>query len=547
MFKCNSKNTVDTSDRQLIRFYQFILLSILLHRHIWESVTNSYNRSVDINFSEFNWYCILELPQLLELTPDEIKKTDDIIFKQSQIHKLLEEKYAQFNDRAPEVPDSLKKNVELLSDTFGLSETEKDILIFLTITNLKDFNCLTLLNIVRVKNNGPRSYQDILADFLTTICDSDLETIRKALSINSRLVQNQIISIDDDPGSFEQYIRMRDDLGEKLLNVDTDIEELLQKSLIKAPKPTLAIEDFSYLKPKLPLLIKYLEKSRQTNQCGVNILLYGPPGSGKTELSRVIGKTIGAEVFEVPVADADGDIILDRMSSLMFNLAQLKGNSSAVLVFDEAQDLFKNFDLMPFLSNAISRRGKNIQNKGMTNKMLESNQTPVLWITNSIDEMDPAYIRRFDFCLEVPVPPENQRIKILQQKAGNLLLPEGIRSIAQRSDIAPALIDRTAKVISTISATKTELQKYFFTHLNASLSSMGLRAVTVTEKLNLDDLYDPQLSTADTDLNEIAQGIAQSNGARLCLYGVHGTGKTAWARFLGRQLNQKVLVKRCSA
>ena len=35
MFKCNSKNTVDTSDRQLIRFYQFILLSILLHRHIW--------------------------------------------------------------------------------------------------------------------------------------------------------------------------------------------------------------------------------------------------------------------------------------------------------------------------------------------------------------------------------------------------------------------------------------------------------------------------------------------------------------------------------
>ena len=546
MFKCKSKNTVNASDKKLSRFYQFILLSILLHRNIWEDVTSGYNRSVDINFCGFNWDSILELPELLELTPEETKKTEEVIRKQAQIHELLKEKYAEFKSQAPEVPDTLKKNVELLADTFGLSETEKDILIFLVIANFREFNCLTLLNIVRAKNTGPRSYRDILAEFLSTVCDSDIEAIRKALSMNSPLVQNKLICIDDDPRTFEHYAALRDDLGDKLLNVGTDIEELLQKSLIKAPEPTLMIEDFSYLNPKLPLLVKYLEKARQSNQCGVNILLYGPPGTGKSELSRVIGNVIGAEVFEVPVADADGDIINDRMASLMFNLTQLKGNSSALLVFDEAQDLFKNFNSMPFLSNTISRHEKGAQNKGMTNKMLESNQTPVLWITNSIDAMDPAYIRRFDFCLEVPVPPEEQRIKILQMKAGNLLFPEGIRCIARRSDIAPALIDRTAKVISTISTTKDELQKHFFTHLNASLSSMGLRTVTLSEKLNLDDLYDPQLSTADINLKDIAQGIAQSQAARLCLYGVPGTGKTAWARFLGRELNKKVLVKRCS-
>ena len=159
MFKCKSKNTLNASDKKLSRFYQFILLSILLHRNIWEDVTSGYNRSVDINFCGFNWDSILELPELLELTPEETKKTEEVIRKQAQIHELLKEKYAEFKNQAPEVPDTLKKNVELLADTFGLSETEKDILIFLVIANFREFNCLTLLNIVRAKNTGPRSYR----------------------------------------------------------------------------------------------------------------------------------------------------------------------------------------------------------------------------------------------------------------------------------------------------------------------------------------------------------------------------------------------------
>ena len=69
------------------------------------------------------------------------------------------------------------------------------------------------------------------------------------------------------------------------------------------------------------------------------------------------------------------------------------------MVFDEAQDLFKNFGATPFLAT-LSAKGNEKQNKGLTNKVLENNQTPVIWITNSIQAMDPAYIRRFDFCLK---------------------------------------------------------------------------------------------------------------------------------------------------
>ena len=59
-------------------------------------------------------------------------------------------------------------------------------------------------------------------------------------------------------------------------------------------------------------------------------------------------------------------------------------------------------------------------------------------------------------------------------------------------------------------------------------------------------LYDPSLSTADTDLQEIIDGIKQAKSARLCLYCVPGTGKSAWAQHLGKCLDRLVLVKRCS-
>lgn len=89
------------------------------------------------------------------------------------------------------------------------------------------------------------------------------------------------------------------------------------------------------------------------------------------------------------------------------------------------------------------------------------------------------------------------------------------------------MIDRTTKVISTISTSKEEMQKHFFTHLNASLISMGIRPVQLSSRPDDEELYDPALSTADYDLAQVAQGISESLSARLCLYGVPGTGKTA--------------------
>ena len=546
MFKCNLNANKNTADEKTFRLYQFFFLSILLYRDLWKNVTSGFNDKVDYNFESVKWHAVLGLPELELLTPDEIKKTKKVAENQSKIYSLLMKKYREFEAEPPVVPENLKANVELLAKTFGLNEAEKSILIFLCIVKLNQFNCLDLFNIFKNKKSELITYREFICNFLATVSDCGYEALYKALSRNGALVQNRLISVNEEPRDFEYYLDFEGDLAAKLVYPNQKLQDLLERSLVKGKESSLDLEDFSYLSPDLPLLVEYLLSARQSQKQGVNVLLYGPPGTGKSELSRTIARHIGADLYEVPVMDADGEAVRDRMNSLMFNLSQLKNNPEAVLVFDEAQDLFKNYGSPAFFAMNAAPSNAAKGNKGLTNKLLESNQTPVIWITNSIHAMDPAYIRRFDFCLNVPVPPEAQRRKIIENKAGAFLLPEGIHCIAKRSDIAPAVIDRTAKVLSTIAAPKEELQKHFFTHLNATLDTMGIRPVLLQKKLDPADLYDPQLSTADYDLNEIAKGVAQAQNARICLYGVPGTGKTAWAHYLGRVLGKQVIVKRSS-
>lgn len=67
-----------------------------------------------------------------------------------------------------------------------------------------------------------------------------------------------------------------------------------------------------------------------------------------------------------------------------------------LLLFDEVEDVFNQpFEFFPRPSADQSR-------KGWINHCLERNPVPAFWITNSIDNIDEAFIRRFDLSIEVP-------------------------------------------------------------------------------------------------------------------------------------------------
>ncbi len=75
---------------------------------------------------------------------------------------------------------------------------------------------------------------------------------------------------------------------------------------------------------------------------------------------------------------------------------------------------------------------------------------PTFWISNSVSCIDPAYTRRFDYVIEMPVPPRGQRERIIKTVCGDLVTPKSITRLAESEKIAPAVIARVASVVSSI-------------------------------------------------------------------------------------------------
>lgn len=80
--------------------------------------------------------------------------------------------------------------------------------------------------------------------------------------------------------------------------------------------------------------------------------------------------------------------------------------------------------------------------------------------------------------------------------------------------------------------------------INAQLSAIGVGQIV--KALESTSLYSLATVNTDIDLEELAKGLSRTKSGRLCLYGVPGTGKSAWAKHLAKTLDMPIIVKRAS-
>jgi SpoVK/Ycf46/Vps4 family AAA+-type ATPase len=146
---------------------------------------------------------------------------------------------------------------------------------------------------------------------------------------------------------------------------------------------------------------------------GGGILLYGPPGCGKTHLARAVAGELGASFFSVGLNDIlDMYIgVSERNLSDLFGMARSKAPS--VLFIDEIDAL------------GAKRGSSNSTNmKTMTTHFLtemdginsNNDKLLVLGATNEPWSVDSAFRRpgRFDRVIFVPPPDEKARVEILK-------------------------------------------------------------------------------------------------------------------------------------
>jgi SpoVK/Ycf46/Vps4 family AAA+-type ATPase len=381
---------------------------------------------------------------------------------------------------------------------------------------------------------------------LAVILKVEEAAIAHALSRQGALHRSSLLSVDRDANlCITARLQLcNSSFAQNALMPTEDEIELLRDHVAEAPPAHLSLQDFGHLGQRVDLLRALLQSSLSGQYRPANVLIYGPPGTGKTQLVRAMAQHLDCRLLEVVTADEAGGPAgpLVRLNSL--RLAQtMLDNSRSMVLFDEVEDIFIDDQGGRLASTSLPPM------KGWLNRQLETNHAPTFWLTNDIEQIDRAFLRRFDMILEMPVPPRQQRKKILQHVCGQVLSAERIEALAGIDELAPAVATRAAEVVLSlgdrIKAENRELAVHEL--VSATLKAQGFKkAARLPVSICAAPPYDTCFVNASHDLGRMAHALRGRPAGRLLLYGPPGTGKTAYAQWLGRELEKPVVSKRAS-
>ncbi|MBI5901069.1 MAG: AAA family ATPase [Rhodocyclales bacterium] len=436
------------------------------------------------------------------------------------------------------VPVCLSHNVSRLAQLIGLSATDCRILEFavlIQIERLLDDTADYLGKLSSVK----------VFHALSVLLDIPEHEVRTSLSVQGTLARSGLVSIGRSGTAIvrEKLELLSDNFADHIYSSDADPICLLSETVAPSAPPHLGLADYEHVAPSLAVLQPYLGHAIATGRKGVNVFLYGEPGTGKSQLAKVLAMEHDCELFEVASEDMEGYPVQGELRLRAFRAAQsFFARRRALIVFDEAEDVFNDGD------HIFGRKSTAQTRKAWINRVLEENAVPTLWLSNSIRGLDPAFIRRFDMVFELPVPPRKQRERILQDVCSDLLDAPGIARIAESEVLAPAVVSKAVSVVRSI---RDELGEAgaagaFELLIGNTLEAQGHRPIRRNDPTRLPEFYDPAFIHADSDLARVADGLMKSKSGRLCLYGPPGTGKTAYGRWLAEQLGAPLLVRRAS-
>ena len=477
--------------------------------------------------------------EFLELDDDESDKSCASLDKKVILAELRRRHVAaERKCSGAELPQPLRKNIDRLARLVGLSKSDELILGLVALSR------------------GERLIDDVL-DWIGVLPTTRLfrlladmlalpeEEVRQSLSPNGVLARSGLVTVERNmAATFSDKVSpLSERFADLICSADADPVTLIRSTVQLARSPDLSLDDYGHLERPLSILRPFLRKACATGRVGVNVFLHGAPGTGKSQLSRVLALEVGCELFEVAGEDSDGDAIQGEARLRALRAAQcFFAKQRALIAFDEAEDVFQDG------SNLFGPKSTAQTRKGWINRMLEENPVPVLWLSNSIGDMDPAFIRRFDMVVEVPVPPRQQRERIIRAVCGDLVDARGVSRLAEAEHLAPAVVARAASVVQSIRdeieapTAAAAVEQLIFDTLRAQ----GYRTPPREDPNRLPDTYDPAFIRADADLAAIAAGLIAAKGGRLCLYGPPGSGKTAFGRWLAGQAGQPLHALRCS-
>lgn len=449
----------------------------------------------------------------------------------------------------------IEKNIDALAGLLQLNRAERALLLYGTLARYQR-EMRSILVEFKV-NNAPEAYAAI-----AEVAGVSPQELGEALRAGSRLeriglVENLIS--EHNITDLADLMKVSEKLPPVLMRQYRDQSELMAVFTRLSGKSSLCMDDFAFVAEDAKVLCDLLNHAVGRKEAGINILLYGPPGTGKTELAKVVSHAAGLDLFEVEYADRDGNSLSgrDRYRSLQIAQAFLKGSEQAALLFDEVEDVF------PPLSNEtahlIARADAmatpatgSVSGKAWVNQILETNAVPTIWVTNRIEQIDPAFRRRFAYHLELKSPPPGARAGVVRKTLeGVPVSDEFVARLTGRKGLTPAQIRTAARFAELASPPGPILEPSVLEGLierqlrNADVALGNLPPATAGQAATTYDLSMLNLHCR-FEMGAVVRALQARGHGTLCFYGPPGTGKSALAQYMAATLNKPLIVRQAS-
>jgi SpoVK/Ycf46/Vps4 family AAA+-type ATPase len=448
----------------------------------------------------------------------------------------------------------VQKNIDSLAGLLQLNPAERALLLYGTLARYqRDLRGL----LVEFKvSNAQEAYAAIAS--VAGVSETDVAEALRAGSRLERIGMVENLISEHNITDLADLMKVSEQLPPVLMRKYEGPSDLMAVFTRPAKRSELTITDFDFVGVDQKMMTALLANAVARKEPGVNVLLYGPPGTGKTELAKVAAQAAGLELYEVEYADRDGNSLSgrDRYRSLQISQVFLKGSQNVALLFDEVEDVFPpiSTDAAQLMARMDTGDGAaltgSVSGKAWVNQILETNPVPVIWVTNRIEQIDPAFRRRFQYHLELKSPPPGARELLVSRALTGVDVEVGFAAkLAERKGLTPAQI-RTAVKFARLASTPEaghDLQSLIERQLvNAdkalgnSSSERGARRVVTN--------YDLDLVNTESrfEVPKIVEALRRKTYGTLCFYGPPGTGKTALAEHIAKALDRPLMIRQAS-